>query len=258
MSKSKKQINVQNLFEIFNKATFAGIIEPVLLKISNGKIVSKMSENSTYSIIEIDNNLISNLKKDELDLCFLSHKNTLKYFEFIRDLNPDQTDFDLQIFEDRIIVSDKKAKIEVFVSDMSVVENNVLTTYNEDMFKLIYEETYSKFIENWLTSLKSAPGNFIYFTCRDKELFISVEDEETLSNKIEIKIENLESDDFRFKFPKTIFKILGIVDDADGVEVKLNRIISEDDLTSGDFGVLIFEKRTKAKTEIYGHISISD
>lgn len=258
MAKSKKQINVQNLFKVFTKATFAGIIDPILLKITNDKIVSKMSENSSYSIIEIDNNLISNMAKDEIDLCFLSHKNTLKYFEFIKELNADEQNFDLQIFEDRIIVSDKKAKIEVFVSDMSVVENSTLTTYNEEMFKMIYEETYSKFIKNWLVPLKAAPGKFVYFTCRDKELFISVEDEETLSNKIEIKIENLESDDFRFKFPKTVFKILNIVENEKEVEVKLNKIIPNDDLVSSDFGILVFEKRTKDATEIYGHISISD
>ena len=246
------------VFEIFNKATFAGIIEPSLLKISENGIVSKMSENSTYSIIEIRNTLITNMEKEELDLCILNHKNTLKYFEFIRDLNPGKNDFDLLISEDRIIVSDRKTKIEVFVSDLSVVENNTLTTYNEEMFELIYENEYADFVKNWMIPLKSAPGKFVYFTCKNKSLFISVEDEETLSNKIEIKIQELESNNFRFKFPKTMFKILNILDDSEKAIIKLNRIISKDDLITADFGVFIVEKIQKDSKEIYGHISISD
>lgn len=258
MSKVKKRINVENLFKIISKATFAGIIEPLLLKIDDKKITSKMSENSTYSIIEIKNDLISKMGKDEIELCFLNHKNTLKYFEFIKEFNPTEETFNLNICEDKIVVSDKKAKIEIFISDISVVEHSTLTTYNEELFNLIYKEDYAKFIENWLLPLKAAPGKFVYFTCKNKELFISVEDEETLSNKIEIKIKDLDAGDFRFKFPKTVFNILKIVNDCSGFEVILNQIITNDNLTSGDFGVLVVEKRADDLKEIYGHISVMD
>lgn len=257
MSKLQK-INLDNLFTIINKVTFGGEIESILLKITKDKIESKMSQNEIYSIIKIKNDLILDTGVDEICFCFLNHKITSKYFEFIKNNNPDKEVFDLQILEDRIVVLDKNktktSKIEIFISDESVVEDQILTTYNEKMFKPIYEETYSKFIKNWLIPLKAAPGKFVYFTCKNKELFISIEDEEILSNKIEMKIENLDSKDFRFKFNKSIFKILNIIKESDEFKIKLNHIIS-DDLVENDFGVVVFEKRMKETDEIYGLIS---
>lgn len=206
------KLNVENFKELISKSSFNYLIEKVKIDITKDNIISCIGtdEMDAFSIIEKENNIIPDMKKDdEFQFVFENAVSDVKPF-----LNlVDGEESDLKV-KDMYILIDGKYKISF--GDPSII-NNINSEKLKSNLPVIKEFVIDEDFMNKYVKIEKIGSKFgkIYFFIENNNLYIETTDRlNNYSNSVKFKLFDMENQEdiimcFSYKNVTKLMRLLG-------------------------------------------------
>lgn len=211
-------ININELKNVIKKATLNFSIDCTQLVISKQNIKSKLISSSSDAIVllNVENNVIPDLKNDDIVTLNFSEPNT-NLIPYI-NLMDDTDDVKVKISDEKIILTQGKQKANIFLCSPQVISIFESDSPRSDIDFFNVFEIDDDFKEQ-LNKIKKIGSKFnkIYFGVDKKQFYIETSDKQNrFSNGLKIDLNEINFDDMSMCFDfKNITNLFSIIDDTD-------------------------------------------